>query len=47
LHKKEIVENKVRILIIDDDATFCELLAEILQGKGIEVVWTTDALWRL
>jgi DNA-binding response OmpR family regulator len=37
------VESKVRILIIDDDATFCELLAEILQAKGMEVVWTTDA----
>jgi DNA-binding response OmpR family regulator len=32
----------VRVLIIDDDATFCELLAEILEEKGIEVEWTTD-----
>jgi DNA-binding response OmpR family regulator len=36
------VENKVRVLIIDDDQTFCELLAEILQAKGMEVIWTTD-----
>jgi DNA-binding response OmpR family regulator len=32
----------VRILIIDDDRTFCELLAETLEEKGIEVEWTTD-----
>jgi DNA-binding response OmpR family regulator len=32
----------VRVLIIDDDATFCELLAKILEDKGIEVEWTTD-----
>jgi DNA-binding response OmpR family regulator len=33
---------KVRILIIDDDTTFCQLLAEILEDNGIEVEWTTD-----
>jgi DNA-binding response OmpR family regulator len=32
----------VRVLIIDDDRTFCELLAEILEEKGVEVEWTTD-----
>jgi len=32
----------VRVLIIDDDKTFCELLAETLEEKGIEVEWTTD-----
>ena len=32
----------MRVLIIDDDTTFCELLAETLQGKGMEVEWTTD-----
>lgn len=32
----------MRVLIIDDDATSCALLAEILDGKGIEVEWTTD-----
>ncbi|HSE88285.1 MAG TPA: response regulator [Candidatus Binatia bacterium] len=32
----------MRVLIIDDDATFCELLAEILEEKGVEVEWTTD-----
>jgi DNA-binding response OmpR family regulator len=32
----------MRILVIDDDATFCELLAEILNGQGFEVEWTTD-----
>ena len=32
----------MRILIIDDDTTFCQLLAEILEDKGMEVEWTTD-----
>ena len=32
----------MRVLIIDDDRTFCELLAETLEGKGIEAEWTTD-----
>ena len=32
----------MRVLIIDDDATFCELLAETLREKGIEAEWTTD-----
>jgi DNA-binding response OmpR family regulator len=32
----------VRVLIIDDDTTFCEFLAETLEGKGIEAEWTTD-----
>jgi len=34
----------VRILIVDDDETFCQLLAEILEGRGIQVVWTTDGI---
>ena len=34
----------MRVLIIDDDETFCQLLAEVLEGKGINVVWTTDGL---
>jgi DNA-binding response OmpR family regulator len=34
----------VRVLIVDDDETFCQFLAEVLEDKGIEVVWTTDAL---
>jgi two-component system OmpR family response regulator len=36
------VQWKVRVLIIDDDRTCCELLAETLGEKGIEVEWTTD-----
>ena len=32
----------MRVLIIDDDTNFCKLLAEILEGKGVEVEWTTD-----
>ena len=34
----------MRVLIVDDDETFCQLLAEVLEGKGIKVVWTTDGL---
>ena len=34
----------MRILIVDDDETFCQLLAEILEGRGIQVVWTTDGI---
>jgi DNA-binding response OmpR family regulator len=34
----------LRVLIVDDDETFCQLLAEVLEGKGINVVWTTDGL---
>ena len=32
----------MRVLIIDDDTTFCELLAEMLEEKGMDVEWTTD-----
>ena len=32
----------MKVLIIDDDRTFCELLAETLEEKGIEVEWATD-----
>jgi CheY-like chemotaxis protein len=31
-------------MIIEDDKTFCEFLAEILESRGFQVVWTTDAL---
>jgi DNA-binding response OmpR family regulator len=34
----------VRVLIVDDDGTFCQFLAEVLEDKGIQVVWTTDGL---
>ena len=34
----------VRVLIVDDDETFCQFLAEVLEEKGIEVSWTTDGL---
>jgi two-component system OmpR family response regulator len=41
-NEKGSEERKVRVLIIDDDRTCCELLAETLGEKGIEVEWTTD-----
>lgn len=34
----------MRVLIIDDDETFCRLLAEVLENQGMQVVWTTDGL---
>ena len=34
----------MRILIVDDDETLCQLLAEVLEGRGMEVSWTTDGL---
>ena len=34
----------MRVLIVDDDETFCQLLAEVLEGRGIKVVWTMDGL---
>jgi CheY-like chemotaxis protein len=36
--------HRVRVLIVDDDETFCQLLAEVLQNKGMQVVWTTDGI---
>jgi DNA-binding NtrC family response regulator len=33
-----------RILIIDDDETFCRLLVEILEEMGMQAVWTTNGL---
>jgi DNA-binding response OmpR family regulator len=38
------MERPVRVLIIDDDEVFCRLLAEILEGRGMEVMWTTDGM---
>ena len=34
----------MRVLVIDDDETFCQLLAEVLESRGMQVVWTTDGL---
>jgi len=34
----------MRALIVDDDETFCQFLAEVLEGRGIDVSWTTDGL---
>jgi CheY-like chemotaxis protein len=35
-------EPDMRVLIVDDDATFCRLVAEVLEDEGIEVRWTTE-----
>ncbi len=34
----------MRVLIVDDDETFCRLLVEVLENQGMQVVWTTDGL---
>jgi two-component system, NtrC family, response regulator HydG len=34
----------MRILIVDDDKTFCQLLVELLAGQGHEVDWTSRGL---
>ena len=34
----------MRALIVDDDKTFCQLLAKVLKDKGIEAEWITDSL---
>jgi two-component system, chemotaxis family, chemotaxis protein CheY len=34
----------MRILIVDDDETFCRLLVEIFDGIGMKAVWTTSGL---
>jgi len=33
----------MRALIVDDDETFCQLLAETLERQGMEVEWTTES----
>jgi DNA-binding response OmpR family regulator len=34
----------VRVLIVEDDQTFCEFLTELLQDHGHEVVCSSDAV---
>ena len=34
----------MRALVVDDDETFCQFLAEVLKSRGMEVLWTTDGL---
>jgi|SRR5215475_5226304 len=36
-------EGAVRVLIVDDDETTCQLLAEILDREGMEAVWTVNS----
>lgn len=36
--------NEVRVLIVDDDKTFCQFLAEVLENKGYDVDWTVHGL---
>lgn len=34
----------IRALVVDDDETFCQLLATILRGRGLDADWTTESL---
>ncbi len=34
----------MHVLVVDDDETFCQLLVEVLESRGINVAWTTDGL---
>ena len=34
----------MRVLVIEDDETFCQLLSELLKDKGYEVVSSTDGI---
>jgi DNA-binding response OmpR family regulator len=42
IHRLEVI--CVRILVVDDDRTFCRLLAEVLEGRGYQVDWCSRAL---
>ena len=35
-------EVAMRVLVVDDDETFCQFLAEVLTAKGLDVERTTD-----
>jgi DNA-binding response OmpR family regulator len=35
---------EMRILLVDDDKTFCQLLTKVLMEKGHDVDWTTHSL---
>jgi two-component system response regulator (stage 0 sporulation protein F) len=39
----------MRVIIVDDDVTFCRLVAEVLEDEGIAVQWTTEGseCWRM
>ena len=34
----------MRVLVVDDDETSCQLLAKVLQSSGMEADWTIDGL---
>ena len=34
----------MRVLVVDDDKTSCQLLVKVFKGKGMEADWTTDSL---
>ncbi len=47
-HPDDARESPARVLVIDDDCTFCEFLADCLELAGYEAIWSTDGLegWR-
>jgi DNA-binding response OmpR family regulator len=36
--------DSMRVLIVDDDETSCQLLGKVCKRRGMEAEWTTDSL---
>jgi DNA-binding response OmpR family regulator len=44
MENEQRTEALVRVLLVEDDETFCQFLSEILEAKGAEVVSMTDGV---
>jgi CheY-like chemotaxis protein len=44
MENEQRTEALVRVLLVEDDETFCQFLSEILEAKGAEVVSITDGV---
>jgi CheY-like chemotaxis protein len=44
MENEQRTEALVRVLLVEDDETFCQFLSEILEAKGAEVVSSTDSV---
>jgi CheY-like chemotaxis protein len=44
MENEQRTEALVRVLLVEDDETFCQFLSEILEAKGAEVVSSTDGV---
>jgi DNA-binding response OmpR family regulator len=43
-HPGDVREGPALVLVIDDDCTFCEFLADCLELAGYEAIWSTNGL---